>query len=181
MSFMKAGRLIQVTLLLSALALTACGFHLRESAALPPTMKRVHLTISGASDFQRHLARALQTSGVTVEDKSGPGIAELQVPVATFSTDTLTAGGYVRITEFAVHYQVQFDVTDANGKTLVPHQRIDMQREYSYDATNTVGNASQVQAIQSSLNDDMVQAILFRLQAAGKHQLAAPAAASSAH
>jgi len=181
MSSMKARRLFQASLLLvSAFALSACGFHLRENANLPSSMQRIHLTVSGG-EFQRHLARALETSGATIEDNSGAGIAELRVPVAAFSTDTLSAGGYVRITEFAVHYQVQFDVADAEGRTLVPHQRIDMQREYSYDATNTVGNASQVQEIERSLNDDMVQAILFRLQAAGKHQLAVPATASSTH
>jgi LPS-assembly lipoprotein len=182
MSFMKAGRLFQASLLLvAAFALGACGFHLRENATLPPSMQRIHLTVSGGGEFQRHLARALETSGVTVEDNGGAGIAELRVPVAAFSTDTLSAGGYVRITEFALHYQVQFEVSDANGTLLVPQQRIDMQREYSYDATNTVGNASQVQEIERSLNDDMVQAILFRLQAASKHQLAAPATASSTH
>jgi len=182
MSFMKARRLFQASLLLvTTFALSACGFHLRENASLPPQMQRVHLTVSGGGEFQRHLTRALETSGVTVEDNSGAGIAELRVPVAAFSTDTLSAGGYVRITEYAVRYQVQFDVADAEGRTLVPHQRIDMSREYSYDASNTVGNASQVQEIQRSLNDDMVQAILFRLQAASKHELAAPATASSAH
>jgi len=97
------------------------------------------------------------------------------VPVAAFGSDTLSAGGYSRISEFAVRYQVQFDVTDATGQVLVPHQRIDMSREYSYDATNAVGNASQVQEIQRSLNDDMVQAILFRLQAAATHPPAAAA------
>jgi LPS-assembly lipoprotein len=56
-----------------------------------------------------------------------------------------------------------------------------MSREYSYDAGNTIGDESQVQEIQRSLNDDMVQAILFRLQAASKHQLAAPAPAASTH
>jgi LPS-assembly lipoprotein len=182
MSFMKAGHLLHSSLLLvAAFALSACGFHLRENATLPPQMQRVHLTVNGDGDFQRHLARALQTSGVTIEDDSGPGIAELRVPVAAFSTETLSAGGYVRITEYAVRYQVQFDVTDAAGQVLVPHQRIDMSREYSYDASNTVGNESQVQEIQRSLNDDMVQAILFRLQAASKHELAAPASASSTH
>jgi LPS-assembly lipoprotein len=182
MSFMKARRLFQASLLLAtALALGACGFHLRENATLPPEMQRVHLTVNGGGELERHLTRALQTSGVTVEDDSGAGIAELRVPVAAFSTETLSAGGYVRITEYAVRYQVQFDVVDPAGQVLVPHQRIDMSREYSYDASNTVGNASQVEEIQRSLNDDMVQAILFRLQAAGKHELAAPAAASSAH
>jgi LPS-assembly lipoprotein len=182
MSFMKASRLFRVSLLLtSLLALAACGFHLRENAALPPQMQRVHLNVTGNDDFPRMLARALEVSGVTVEDNSGPGIAELNVPTATFASESLSNGGYVRITEYAVRYHVQFDVTDAESRPLVPMQRIDMSREYSYDASDTVGNASQVDEIQHSLKTDMVQAILFRLQAAGKHELAAPASASSTH
>jgi LPS-assembly lipoprotein len=173
---MQAGRSFRTVVLLAlALVLAACGFHLRENARLPAAMQRVHVTVNGNTTLQRHLARALQTSGATVEDAGGAGIAELQVPVAAFSSDTVTAGGYSRISEFAVRYQVQFQVTDVGGRILVPHQQIDMSREYSYDATNTVGNASQVQEIQRSLNDDMVQAILFRLQAAGKHPQAATA------
>ncbi|GGY24045.1 LPS-assembly lipoprotein LptE [Rhodanobacter panaciterrae] len=182
MSFIKARRLFQASLLLmSVLAVTACGFHLRQSAALPPTLQRIHLNVAGGGEFPRMLSRALETSGVTVEDDSGAGIAELRVPTATFGTDSLTNGGYVRITEYSVHYQVQFDVTGPDGKLLIPLQHINMSREYSYDATNTVGNASQVQEIQHSLNGDMVQAILFRLQAAGKHGLVAPASAASTH
>jgi LPS-assembly lipoprotein len=168
MSFMKAGRLFQASLLLvSALALAACGFHLRQSAALPLAMKRVHLTVSGGvgSDLQRALSRALQVSGATIEDNGGSGIAEVNVPTAAFGTETLTLGGYSLITEYAVRYQVRFDVIDPKGNTLVP--------------TQTIGNASEVQESQSSLISDMVQAIMFRLQAANKRELAAPPAAGS--
>ena len=181
MSFMKAGHMLQASLLLgSVLALAACGFHLRESAALPPSLHRMHLTVSGGGEFPRMLSHAIEAAGVTVEDNSGAGIAELRVPVAAFATDALTNGGYVRITEESVHYQVQFDVTGPDGKLLIPLQHINQSREYSYDATNTIGNASQVQAIQHSLNEDMVQAILFRLQALSKQQaLAVPASAAS--
>lgn len=181
MSPERAGRMFRALLLVSTLALGACGFHLRQSVALPSSMQRMHLTVNGGVDFQRSLTRALDHSGVTVVDEGGPDIAELRIPVAAFSTDTLSAGGYARITEYSIQYQVQFDVTDTAGRTLVPRQTINMSREYSYDATNTVGNAAQVAEIQRSLNDDMVQAILFRLQAAGQHQLAGPATAASAH
>ena len=169
-------RMLRVALLLAvALALSACGFHLRRSAALPPSMNQLHLTVSGGGDLERALTRALENAGVTVEDNAGPGTAELRVPVASFGTESLTQGGYARITEYAVRYQVEFDASGADGKALVPHQRIDLQREYSYDSTDTVGNASQVQQIQRSLVDDMVQAIMFRLEAAGRHTQAAPA------
>ena len=180
MSFMKAGRLFQASLLLgSALALAACGFHLRESAALPPAMKRVHLTVSGGvgTDMYRALARSLQVSGATIEDHGGAGIAELNVPTAAFGTETLTLGGYSLITEYAVHYQVRFDLVDPKGNTLIPLQTISMSREYSYDATQTIGAASEVQEIQASLVSDMVQAIMFRLQAVAKHELAVPTVA----
>jgi len=171
-------------LLLSLLALTACGFHLRGSAALPPSMQRVH--IAGNGDLQRSLSRTLASSGVTVEDHPGNGIAELNIPAAAFTTDTLTVGGDARVTEYAVHYHVQFSVNDMNAIPLIPPQTINMSREFSYDAFNTIGNQSQIDQIQRSLIDDMVQAILFRLQAAGKHQAAqdvtpGPAPASSTH
>ncbi|WP_426663418.1 LPS assembly lipoprotein LptE [Rhodanobacter aciditrophus] len=173
-------RMLRVALpLVAALALSACGFHLRRSAALPPSMSQVHLTVSGGGDLERGLTRALENANVTVEDDAGPGIAELRVPVASFGTQSLTQGGYVRITEYAVNYNVEFDVTGADGKVLLPHQRISMQREYSYDSTDTVGNASQVQQIQRSLVDDMVQAIMFRLEAAGRHAQETPAPAGT--
>lgn len=182
MSFSHLGRLIQTSLLLvAAFALAGCGFHLRQNASLPPSMQRMHVNAPANAVLQRHLARALETSGIAIEDQRGPGTAELNVPVAAFNTQTLTGGGYVRVSEFAVHYQVKFGVSDANGQVLVPLQDINMSREFSYDATNTVGNASQIEEIQQSLNDDMVQAILLRLEAAGKHGLVAPAPATSTH
>ncbi|CAM5542842.1 LPS-assembly lipoprotein LptE [Rhodanobacter lindaniclasticus] len=175
MGFINARRIRLLPLLLATLALAACGFHLRQNANLPAAMQRVHVDARGGSNFQRQLSRALTSAGVTVEDAGGPGIAELSVPTAAFSTDTLTSGGYARISEYSIHYTVRFGVTDAAGQTLVPPQTINLSREFSYDASNTVGSASQVEQIQKSLDDDMVQAIMFRLQAAGRH----PAAASS--
>ena len=172
--------LFRISLLAATLVLSACGFHLRQSAALPASMQRVHLSVNGGGDLQRDLARALENSGVTLEDEGGAGIAELKIPVARFSTDTLSVSGGARVTEYTVGYQVRFEVDDSNGQALVPQQRIDMSRDFSYDATTTIGTEAQVEEIRRSLNDDMVQAILFRLQAAGRHPLAAPAAASSA-
>jgi LPS-assembly lipoprotein len=169
---MKAmlSRFRNVVVLLSLIVgLTACGFHLRENVPLPPSMKRVHVSVNGSGDFRRMLVRALRSSGAEVEEKGGVGIAELNVPVATFNTDALSFGGAAQVTEYAVHFNVQFAVTGPDGTPVVGMQHILMTREYSYDVTNAIGNASQVEGIQGSLIDDMVQSILFRLQAATKH------------
>jgi LPS-assembly lipoprotein len=181
-------RLLKPLLLLPVLALVACGFHLRGSTALPQGMERVHLTVGGGGDLQRKVARALLASNVTVEKDSGTGIAELHIPVQNFTMQILTVNGVAQVTEYAVHYHVVFSAQDGTGKTIVPGESIDMQREYSYDASQPVGTQAQVEAIQGSLIDDMVQAILFRLQAVRKHGeeaaqkaagTAAPASAAS--
>lgn len=161
-------RLLKPTVLLAALILGGCGFHLRQSASLPPSMHRMHLDVSGGGSLQRDLTRSLVASGVDVEEKGGPGIAELHVPQALFSTNMLTVSGLSRVTEYTVSYHVNFDVVGADGTLLLAPQNIQMSRNYSYDATNTVGNSAQVEQIQQSLNDDMVQAMLFRLQAAAR-------------
>jgi LPS-assembly lipoprotein len=171
-------RMLKIVSLLSMLALAACGFHLRGSAALPQGMERVHITVGGNGDFQRKLARALLASNVKLEDKPGPGIAELHVPAQNFSIQTLTINGAAQVTEFAVRYHVAFTATDPNGKVLVPMETIDLQREYSYDASQPVGTQSQMEQIQSSLIDDSIQALLFRLQAVAKHGEAAAAKAA---
>ncbi|RDS84765.1 hypothetical protein DWU98_02035 [Dyella monticola] len=162
-------RMLKPFVLLSVLALAACGFHLRGSAALPQGMQRVHLTVGGGGDFQRKLARALLASNVTLEDKSGPGIAELHVPAQNFTVQMLTVNGAAQVTEFAVRFHVVFTATDPSGKLIAPSQSIDLQREYSYDASQPVGTQSQMEQIQGSLIDDAIQAVLFRLQAIAKN------------
>jgi LPS-assembly lipoprotein len=162
-------RMLKLFALLPALALAGCGFHLRGSAALPPGMQRVHLTVGGAGDFQRKLARALLASNVTLEDKSGPGIAELHVPAQNFTVQSLTINGVAQVTEFAVRFHVVFTATNPEGKVIVPDQAIDLQREFSYDASQPVGTQSQMEQIQGSLIDDAIQALLFRLQAVAKN------------
>jgi LPS-assembly lipoprotein len=167
-------------LLMSTLLLVACGFHLRQSVALPPSMQHVHITVPGNNELERRLSRALTGQGITVEEHGGVGIAELNVPVSAFSTDTLTVSGQAEVTEYTVRYQVQFEVHDGQGQPVIPRQRVDMSREFSYDATNTIGTSAQVDAIHNSLNDDMILAILFRLQAAGKHPAKTAQAAQAA-
>jgi LPS-assembly lipoprotein len=162
-------RMLKLFALLPVLALAGCGFHLRGSAALPPGMQRVHLTVGGAGDFQRKLARALLASNVTLEDKPGPGIAELHVPAQNFTVQSLTINGAAQVTEFAVRFHVVFTATNPEGKVIVPDQAIDLQREFSYDASQPVGTQSQMEQIQGSLIDDAIQALLFRLQAVARN------------
>lgn len=167
-------RSLRIALVLSAVALvSACGFHLRQTAALPPGMKKIHLTVASGGGLERQLSRALSNSNAEIVDHASVDAADLVISSNTFRTDSLTVSGTARVTEYAVRYHVDFYAKAGDGTLIIPPQSVDMSREFSYDATNTIGTASQTEELQRSLIGDMVQSILFRLQAAGAHPAAA--------
>lgn len=174
-------RSLRVAALVAVVALVAgCGFHLRQNASLPPGMQKIHLTVAGGGRLERELSRALSNSDVTVVDGPQADAAELAITSNNFRTDSLTVSGTARVTEYAVRYHVDFNAKASDGTVIIAPQGVDMSREFSYDATNTIGTASQTEELQRSLIGDMVQAILFRLQAASVHPAAAAAGAPAA-
>jgi LPS-assembly lipoprotein len=176
--------------------LAGCGFHLRGSAAVPAVMQQqVYLQVSGGGEFPRSLAAALRASKVNVLDTSTEGVATLAVPVASFSSRLLTSGAVQRVGEYVVGFNVEFTLTDAQGKTVIPMQTISLSHEFAIDQTQFSAITSETEAIQRSLVREMTDAVMRRLEAqarlgtpvsgsssapASASSVAAPASASSA-
>lgn len=165
---------------LAVLSLAGCGFHLRRSAELPAGMQRVYLSVQGGGDLQRQLAQSLKLAGSQVVDDPGQASAMLNVPVASFSTNALTMTGFGRISEFAVRLHLEFEARNAAGDVLAPRQSIDLSREFTYNASQTIGSGTQAEALRDEMRRDAVQAIMLRLQAAARHPAAAQQAQSKA-
>ncbi|WHZ18927.1 MAG: hypothetical protein OJF55_001076 [Rhodanobacteraceae bacterium] len=176
-------RWLQTTLcVVGFVSLAGCGFHLRRSAALPaPMAQRVYLQVNGGGEFPRSLAAALRASKVEVLDASAPGVATLAVPVATFSSRLLTTGGFQRVGEYVVGFQVQFTLTDADSKVVIPVQTINLSHEFAVDQTQLTAIASETEAIQRSLVREMTDAVMRRLEAQARNgTVVAPTSAASA-
>lgn len=156
--------------------LSACGFHLRQSAALPEPMQRqVYLNVSGGGELPRDLARALNVRKVQVLNESAPGVAELDV-AAAFRTDVLTSTGFARVGEYAVRYHVNLSLKDASGAVVLPQQSIDLSHEFTFDPFQAIGTAAQTEVIERDLTREMTDAIMRRLEAAGRKGTLVPPA-----
>jgi len=149
----------------ASLALSACGFHLRREAQLPASMQRVHIDIADpASALARGLARALPRSGVQLVDDA-TGVAVIRIGANTLSTDVLSVGGNARATEYTLRYHVEFEVRDANGESYIAPQTIELTRDFTFDARQSLGVAAQIDLLSTELQQDMVQAVLRRVEA----------------
>jgi LPS-assembly lipoprotein len=167
----------------ASILLAGCGFHLRQSAALPKVMQQqVYLQVNGGGEFPRSLAAALRASKVDVLDTSTSGVATLSVPVAAFSSRLLTTGGFQKVGEYVVGFHVTFTVTDASGKTVIPMQSLELSHEFAIDQTQFSAISSETEAIERSLVREMTDAVMRRLEAQAQlGTQVAPASASSAH
>ena len=156
--------------------LSACGFHLRQSAALPaPMQQQVYLNVTGGGELPRNLARALEARKVQVLDQAAPGAAELDVR-GQFRTDVLTSTGFARVGEYAVRYHVDFLLKDGSGTVVLPQQGIDLSHEFTFDPFEAIGTAAQTEVIERDLTREMTDAIMRRLEAAGRKGTLVPPA-----
>ena len=164
---MKLHRLLVIAIF--TLAVTACGFHLREEVRLPSGMQRI--AIEGAdslSPLGRDLRKALTRAGAQVVEGSAERSAVLRLGSNAFHTDVLSVGGNARANEYTIRYHVEFDVVDASGKSLLSVQTIELSREFTFDATQALGIAAEQDLLTDELQRDMVQAILRKLEVLGR-------------
>lgn len=155
-------------LLTCTLALAGCGFHLREQAQLPATLKTLRLEVADpGSLLVRDLPDALERAGATIVETAATPAATLRIPVSTLAPEALSVGATARVREYTMRYRVEVEAVDAAGAVVLPRQTIELTRDYTFDETQALGVAAQEDELKKQLQRDMVQAILRRLAALG--------------
>ena len=160
--------ILRCVLVASLLLVGACGFHLREQATVPESLKRVRLEIADpGTTLNRDLPPALARAGATVVDDK-EGVAVLRIPVSTLAPETQSVGQTARVREYTMRFRVELEAVDAAGSIVMPRQQVELTRDYTFDETQALGVAAQEDLLRKQLQRDMVQAILRRLEAVGK-------------
>ena len=98
-------------MLMMAISLAACGFHLRGLADLSFSK----LYMKGSISISRDLNVALKTNGVTLV--KNPEDAEILVEMMNEGTEKriLSLGGTGAVREFELFYRVSFRIKDASN------------------------------------------------------------------
>jgi len=156
---------MRVILLLAALSLAGCGFQLRGTADLP--FKTLYMPPANQPGVALDLRRNIQAgSRTTVVDD--PKLAEAVLEFTQESREkvilTLAANGRVR--EFELQYRVSFRVHDNKGGEFVPSNTVLLKRAVTFNDTEVLAKEREDQLIYRSMESDMVQQIMRRLETA---------------
>ena len=150
-----------------ALALSACGFHLRGDVTYP--FDSIFVNASVSPPLSLELTRALgAASQAKVVDSPASAQVVLDVPSVVDDKEvlSLSSGGSVR--EYQLIKRVQFRLRDKDGMDWMPSGEIVIRRSYTFNETQVLARDLQEQRLQREMQSDAVQQIVRRLQAARK-------------
>lgn len=148
-------------MLMMAISLAACGFHLRGLADLSFSK----LYMKGSISISRDLNVALKTNGVTLV--KNPEDAEILVEMMNEGNEKriLSLGGTGAVREFELFYRVSFRIKDASDELWGPVQMFEGRRDFSYLDTELLAKSYEETQLYEDMRRDAVREIMRRLVA----------------
>jgi LPS-assembly lipoprotein len=147
-----------------ALLLSACGFQLRGTAALPFDTLYMPSTAAGiALDLKRNIQSGTRT--IVVDDPK-KAQAVLDFVQETREKVILSIGSTGRVREYQLRYRVGFRVHDGKGGEFVPVSTVQLTRDISFNDTDVLAKETEEQQLYRDMQFDMVQQIMRRIAAA---------------
>jgi LPS-assembly lipoprotein len=160
---------------LLALALSACGFQLRDAVSLPQGLGPLRIVAADPySPLADSLAQALERAGATPASASTDKVATLQILSEGWGDMPLSVDAFGRSQEFTLRHAVVFVMRAADDTVLVPQQSIELTRDYISSPTRSIGTGGEREILAAELQREMVSAILRRIDTATR--AAVPAA-----
>jgi LPS-assembly lipoprotein len=154
-------------LVLAAMLVSSCGFHLRGTAALP--FDTLYIDAPQSSVFATQVRRVIG-AGSRTRVTNNPTEADATLKILHELREkeilSLSAGGRVR--ELQLRYRVQYQVVDRNKNLLAPPSEILLRRDYSFNDQAQLSKDSEEGLLYRDMENDAAQQLIRRLQAAAK-------------
>jgi LPS-assembly lipoprotein len=149
----------------AAFLVAACGFHMRGYA--PLKFSTLYISAPGNAQILTELRRAIEGNGGTkLVDKPTDAQAVLDITAVVDDKQVLSLTGGGRVQEYALSKRVNFSLHDAAGKELMPAAEITIRRSYTFNESEVLARLSEEERTLKEMQNDAVQQILRRLQAA---------------
>ena len=152
-------------ILITALLLGACGYHLRGAIDFPAGMNNVYLD-GGSAQLRDQFSRAMEISSVPLA--SSPETAGIIVKIFDEYSQrrvlSLSSGGTAN--NFELSYRFDYELVDAKNKVLSARQPIEIKREYYNNQVAVIAKDNEETVIRNEMYQQAVRTIVNRARVA---------------
>jgi LPS-assembly lipoprotein len=154
---------VKSSIVLSACALSACGFRLAGSDPLPPVLAHPYLSLKDPyTDFSREFEHRLKGAGAAVQSAPAGATATIDVTKDLVERRTLAVSAKNIPTEYELTYTVTFNVRGADKELLAP-QTVSLSRDFSFDETLQLAKEHEADILRQQMARDLVSIAMRRL------------------
>ncbi|MBK1707700.1 MULTISPECIES: LPS assembly lipoprotein LptE [Marichromatium] len=148
------------------LALAGCGFQLRGSVEIPPTLNPLYIQADAGSPVRRALLDLLAGSDVEVTRNATEARMVLRILAETSSSRVAAVDINGKTLAYELHYMVQFDALGEAGVQLVAPQGLDLVRTFDNPDVEVLGKRLEQDLIFEDFAIEAADRILTRLRVA---------------
>ena len=164
--------MMRIFLILLALSLSGCGFHLRghklQGKEFPFTS--LYLKSAAPSPFVSDLQNSLELYKIKLTTTAAE--ADLTLDIASESSDKqiLALSGAGQVLEYQLRYRVSLRAYDKQLNDWLPADEISLHRTLSYDVAQILAKEQEETLLLKDMHSDAVQQVMRRLSRAKLRQ-----------
>ena len=155
----------KTAILLAALMVAACGYHLRGAYDLPKGMDKIYLE-GGSPIFREQLDTVLKSSAGKLVASPDKANAVLRIYNENIERRTLSLSNTGRSNDLELAGHLEFDVLDSKNAMLVTREAIDFRKEYYNDQQAAMAKDNEEIVIRKEMYQQVVRQIINRSRAA---------------
>ena len=163
MAIMRILAPLRVLSVVSLAMLCGCGWQLQGRTRLPEAMSVTYIDARDRySDFTRELQQHLRSSGARLVEEPALATASIRVLRDESGQRVLSISARNTPQEYEVYYIVEYAVS-AGGTELLPTQRLELTRDYTYDEAAVLAKQREEATLRQALARDLAAQVLRRV------------------
>tara|TARA_B100001559_G_C16118628_1_gene447393 strand:- start:67 stop:567 length:501 start_codon:yes stop_codon:yes gene_type:complete len=152
--------------IISTSLITSCGYTLRGSLNLPPTLNEISVYSNQYSLLVNSINETLMNSGINVTNSNDKSLHRILILSERFNRRQLSMSISGRVNEYELIYDVEYEINLPNEKNL--SDSITLYRDYSFDENNMMGNSDREDDIKGEMISTASTLIFNKLRAKAK-------------
>lgn len=157
---------------IALLAVSACGFHLRNTASLPSALEPIYIGgPAGGGALGRTLSYQLKNSNTKVTPYSAQAQYQLLILGEEQSQRTISLDQRGLVAEYGITTSVEFELRDKQNKRVLGPQHIEERRTITNNPDNALTTSQDIGIVRTDMEQVLAAQVVRRLGAYATHQL----------
>jgi len=147
------------------LSVSACGWRLRGTLALPSNLNVLHVdAVDAHGDLITDLKRLLMANKITLTDKASEAPFSVLIVQERSDRRTVSVSNNALVAEYELTMEVDYRITEQDKPDSVSMATASVVRSFDFDENDVIGKGEEEGLIQKEMRRDLVQQIVRRLQ-----------------